>query len=81
MLIYQNMAILFFSLCSNNNTSSNGKQGFLNNTTALYATSVGANGSTLRQIWKKIEVAAEVILLLLYIKKTLIYHKEVIVCS
>ena len=43
--------IMFFSLDSNI-ISYNGKLGFLNNTAAIYTTSVGANGSTLRQIWQ-----------------------------
>jgi hypothetical protein len=42
--------IIFF--LGSNNTSSNGKLGFLGNTAALYTISVGSNGTTLRQIWQ-----------------------------
>ncbi len=42
--------IMFF--LGSNNTSSIGKLGFLGNTAALYTTSVGSNGTTLRQIWQ-----------------------------
>lgn len=42
--------IMFF--LGGSNASSNGKLGFLINTTALYTTSVSVNGSTFRQIWQ-----------------------------